>query len=44
MNEQTEELLRLNKKVKELEQALQLDCAEIIRLRRWIEALEEAKS
>lgn len=43
MNEQLEEILRLKKKVNELEQALQLDRAEIIRLRRWIERLEEGK-
>lgn len=43
MNEQLEEILRLKKKVNELEQALQLDRAEIVRLRRWIEALEEGK-
>lgn len=43
MNEQLEEILRLKKKVNELEQALQLDRAEIVRLRRWIEKLEEDK-
>lgn len=43
MNEQLEEILRLKQKVNELEHAIQLDRAEIIRLRRWIEALEEDK-
>jgi hypothetical protein len=42
MNEQNEEILRLKKKVVELETELQLDRAEIIRLRRWIEAQAEA--
>jgi hypothetical protein len=45
MNEQTEELLRLRKLVDELVLQHQLiDLAEMARLRRWIEALEEAIS
>ena len=40
MNEQFEEIMRLKQKVHDLEHALQLDQAEIVRLRRWIERLE----
>ena len=38
------ELERAKKKIAELTQIHQLDQAEIVRLRRWIEALEEGEA
>lgn len=40
MNEQNE-ILRLKARIAELEHQLQLERAEVIRLRRWIERLED---
>lgn len=41
MNDIVEEILRLKKEIAELKHSLQLERAEVIRLRRWIERLEE---
>lgn len=44
MNELYEEIVRLRTKVIELETQLQLEKAEIMKLRRWIGKLEEDKN